>query len=228
MKLEELQAIALPKWPAMTVVGKSVTKDQAAEILIRTNCFYYDCNNQDWNQKVYALLGVLDAYLHKYDRDNLNKGILFYNQLDKAVKELGILQLDYLWNNRIMSSWIFGAKGWCDWNGNIFCNNFNIGKWPNTHDVAKEWSYIAEAFPYLDLKCQLFNGETCEEGIAPLIEYIIKDGHVTFERPIQELIRIHDNDIEDCVLINSDLEVGCTYDKLKWALELTKEKLRNR
>lgn len=33
----KLESVYLPKWPAMVVVGKRVTPEQAAEIIIRTN-----------------------------------------------------------------------------------------------------------------------------------------------------------------------------------------------
>lgn len=36
-----------------------------------------------------------------------------------------------------------------------------------------------EAFPYLDLRCQLLSGESCEEEAKPVVEFIVKDGTVT-------------------------------------------------
>jgi hypothetical protein len=83
----------------------------------------------------------------------------------------------------IMSSWIGGPHGWIDWEGNIGCNLYNIGKWPAMIDVEWEWNSIAKAFPFLKLRAQLFSGEISEEGITPLVEYVVADGAVRCMEP---------------------------------------------
>ena len=38
--------ISLPKWPHMVVAGKAVTKEQAAEIIIRTTSLWFSSNSK--------------------------------------------------------------------------------------------------------------------------------------------------------------------------------------
>ena len=54
-------------------------------------------------------------------------------------KDISHIELEYLSNHRIVSSWIGGPHGWCNWEGNIGCNNYNIGKHPSCKEVYNEW-----------------------------------------------------------------------------------------
>lgn len=168
--------IALPKWPALLVMGKKVTREQAVEIIFRTN--------SGWSSNDrHFLKFVADNIGHKTDEYD-------YMYLNPEMREQwGSLPLEYLGNSRIVSCWIGGPHGWCTWEGDIFTNNYNIGKWPSVQEVFSEWSEIAQAFPFLDLRCQLLDreaGEEIEEGENPatvVVEFIVKDGTCTIVVP---------------------------------------------
>lgn len=150
------------KWPNLLVVGEPVTREQAAAILIRT-------------RPTYLFTNVRDA------EANYNK------ILDRLAPEP--LDLEYLDNTRIASSWIDGVKGWCDWNGHIGCSNYNIGKWPSVEEVTDDLRKIAEAFPFLRMIVQVLDRESCEEGGTPTAEWRIRDGQVTLVAPMLILVR---------------------------------------
>ena len=166
------------KWPAMIVKGDNVTTEQAAEILMRTDYhlpfFEGTGNDERFGKEIQDLFGVNSiSWTEDYEST--------CEKLAKAREKFRKIELSYLHNDRIISSWIGGPKGWCNWDGTIGSRNYNIGKWPSVEDVAEDWNAIAEAFPFLNLQCQLFDGETCEEHSAPILIFTVKDGNVVVE-----------------------------------------------
>lgn len=176
---DNTQAVSLPKWPAFTVVGDRVTSAQAAEICIKTDSFVpnfkYASNDRSFERELNALFGV--------PYDNEENARETWKRHDELRDRLGVLNLGYLNNARIVSSFIGGPHGWCDWDGNIFCNSFNIGKWPDVEDVATDWATIAAAFPFLTLRSQVFSGETSESDSQPVVEFSVSDGRVIVQSP---------------------------------------------
>lgn len=102
----------------------------------------------------------------------------YRNRISNFNNSIGKLELNYLDNNQILTCMATGPYGWCDWEGNIGCNTFNVGKWPEPIDIYEDWVIIAEAFPFLDLTCQILDQETCvnDVPIHVVIEFIIKNG----------------------------------------------------
>lgn len=174
---KELLNRGLPKWPAFTVDGKRVTMEQAREIIIRTDHVfdYIGCNDRDWIKQIVRVMGLpkSDDFLGYDD-----------NALDALSEKIGHIPIEYLANSRVMSSFVGGPHGWIDWSGNVFCNSYNIGKWPSVEEVYDDWSKIAEAFPYLELTSQLFSGEAgSDEEIHPVVEFEVKGGKVEVKEP---------------------------------------------
>jgi len=195
MKNKDFFNIALPKWPAMVVVGRPVSQQQAMEIIIRTDDLGFSSNDhkfdKELNEYFYDVKIDSDVYDAVITKLGISKELKYSNELYdymyKKRSEVGQVKLTYLNNSRITSSWVDGAHGWCDWNGNIGCNNYNIGKWPSVEEVYNEWKLIAKAFPYLDLTCQLMNHESsCEDMVddpKPLINFVVKNGRVRMKEP---------------------------------------------
>lgn len=92
-----------------------------------------------------------------------------------------------------MSCWIGGTHGWCDWDGTIFANSFNVGKWPTVEEVEKDWQAIAAAFPFLDLRSQLLNrgsSEAVDEGASPVVEFVVRNSRVEVKTSGLELLSL--------------------------------------
>jgi len=172
----------ITKWPGMAVKGDSVTEQQATEILMATDrnqgMYRHSSNDTDFERQLSELFGTPMPY----DRDDP----FDWNRLENFRDAIGALEIDYLCNARIVSAWIGGPHGWCDWDGTIFSNNSNIGKWPAVSDVAEEWEIISKRFPYLNIVCQLYDCETCEveeTNAHPSHEFVVNDGKVTVQEP---------------------------------------------
>ena len=206
--------VGLPKWPGLVVSGQRVTTRQAAEILIRTDSslpnFKYAGNDRQHAAKLMELFGM------DYD-DNEDDYQARWKAEDDLRDRLKVIPLNYLPNSQIVSAYIGGPHGWCDWNGNIFANSYNVGKWPSVEEVAEDWASIAEAFPFLDLTSHLYNAEACEDG-KPVVEFIVKDGKVEVRPPQKlDLAPLVDDFSESVILdlfTNPNRECGITINAL--------------
>lgn len=157
----------LTKWPRLIVTGEPVTPEQANDILIRTNEWtYFSTNDRGWESQVeraaHELLGRPVQPGRFDDEAAAGRGDAFrehWAALRQWCDDTRILELRYLNNEQIMSPWIGGPHGWCDWDGWIGCSTYNIGKWPTVEEVAEDWSRIAHEWPFLDLHAQLVTDE---------------------------------------------------------------------
>lgn len=235
MTNEQFFEIKLPKWPCLIVKGQPVTKDQAKSILIRTDDLSFSTNDYRFAAELYKLFygvssdfSLTDVSLYHFFKKGDTYDWKECDKLEKKVfKELGKLDLEYLHNKRIVSSWIGGTHGWCSWNGYIGTNNYNIGKWPSVESVYNDWKKIARAFPFIDLQCQLLSGETCEEDNRPLIQFNVKKGKVKMLVP-KGLID-YPNDSTDNFFLNFNSPIrerGCTIETVEDAIEYVKNEVR--
>jgi hypothetical protein len=233
--MNEFFNIGLPKWPALIVKGKKVTEDQAKEIIIRTDDFYFSSNDHEFSKQLYEFIYNVKgegsmAHCSLHDCFKKEDGTNDWDKANEAERkirnDLKLLDLSYLHNSQIVSSWIGGPHGWCNWNGYIGTNNYNIGKWPSVEEVYNDWVKIAQAFPFLDLRSQLLSGETGEDNSYPLIEYIIKDGKVEMTKT-EEILDYPNFNIEaSCmnIVFNMKRERGCTIESFKEAFKFVKVK----
>lgn len=215
--------IDLTKWPGLLVVGENVTPEQAQKILIRTDThmFNYQCASNDYNLND-ELCEII----------SLDKDLPFdeyWEEVRKLRKRYNCLDdLYYLRNDRIASTWVGGPKGWCNWDGTIGCNVYNIGKWPEYKDLLEEWQLIAKEFPFLDLTCQITDRENSmalEDGECnPVLQFEIKEGLVKVKTSELKLI-IEPEDYPIAMLSASlsnhprDWESGISVEELKKHLE---------
>jgi len=214
--------VGLPKWPALLIVGESVTEDQAAEIIIRTGHWPICINDRAWEREVHAILGVVNPY-EDVSRDVKSINAL-YETFTAWKERMGVLDMEYLYNSQVGSAYIGGPHGWCDWRGVIGCSDYNIGKYPDTVEVLHDWQKIAEAFPFLKLKSQLFNGESCESLIRPVIQYNVEGGKVDVV-PVEDLKDHPTNNIGPelvAFFTNPLRERGCKADVLRRAVQLVR------
>lgn len=218
MTQEWYKSLALPKWPGLVVVGSSITPEQAMEVLIRTDALRFSCNDKEFVNRLCDLFDI--------PRDK-EYGWISLEVTDVLREKLGCLSLHYLENSRIVSAWIGGPHGWCDWDGTIGCSNFNIGKWPSVEQVREDWTAIAQAFPYLSLKSQLFSGETCEEGVVPVVEFEIVGGKVEVQPPQGVLCPLKDNLNDFISNWAYRSERGVTPELFKRAVEHTYERVNS-
>jgi hypothetical protein len=171
----------LPKWPQMLVTGKSITIEQAKEIIFKTDYFLTDAseyaggNNREFNRN-YRKMSKLDTLVIKSGDHNRTD----WQALDNIRANLGILRLGYVTNDWASCCFIGGPHGWCHPNGKIFYED-NIGKWPSISAVYLEWQEIAQKFPFLDLTVTLVNNDDDES--FPVINIRVINGTATLGKP---------------------------------------------
>lgn len=168
MKGYELnKAHRMQKWPHMTVIGDQVTAEQAADILIRTDsnmCSFLYAGNQPDHVRVNYKAAVGCTCPKEWD----------LKALQACPANSRKLRLNYLKNAQIVSAYIGGPHGWVDWQGRVFANSFNTGKWPSEETLLEDCTTIAEAFPFLQATFWWWSSEGCEFDGSQLPVYAIR------------------------------------------------------
>jgi hypothetical protein len=165
--------VSWPKWPGLLVVGEKISEEQAAEILLKTqNWFLLDTISQE--SLLYKELKKI--YVSSFpEEDRISDIDMDFDIIEQKIQPL---EVNYLSNDRIYSSWIGGLHGWCDWDGNIFCNNYNVGKWPSIEYIEDELVLVASSFPFLNFTLQLLSEEIrSEENSYPIYTCEVKNGY---------------------------------------------------
>lgn len=181
----------LPKWPQMIVTGTKVTKEQAEDIIRRTDAFYTYCmgNDHDFIENAKEALCIPEDPLEgKYNFDNIHLLHEYNEKKDAFLKAIGYIATYYVENDWISCSWLGGPHGWCHPDGEIgYCNN--IGKWPTIKEVYAEWEKIAAAWPFLELEVTLMNKEEWEGDSEPVVSFLIRNGKVELIDPAKRNLR---------------------------------------
>ena len=150
--------------PHLLVVGEDITEEQASEIIIRTN---------RWPIIRFSHLyeKIKKIYISSLPEEELISHVEFnYQILEKKIKSL---HLNYFFNHRVDST--SGLRGWCNWNGKIFCNNYVLRGWPNYENIISDLEAISSNFPYLNFKLQIVEKQ---KTFKPAYTFQIKDGKV--------------------------------------------------
>lgn len=188
LTVEQLEKIYLPKWPGCDVDGKPVSVEQAREILVRTGGTHFFSNDHQLESDIKSIFYSAiphpewgDRWWEKSEEDFRE----YYSRKEEYAMEMGVLGLEYLTNDRVCSSYVFGPNGWCNWDGVIHQRNKNIGKWPSAREVFNEWGEIAKAFPFLELTCRLLSHEAGYHKEEPKIAvvYEVANGEVKARMP---------------------------------------------
>jgi hypothetical protein len=237
-ELPDLLNIDYVKWPRLLVTGDQVTQEQANEIIIRTtDVNFIFSNDKSWLDTVRRELGLPADYVADYGEDadaRLARHRTQWAAIDARGAELGVLDLHNMQNSRIVSAYVGGPHGWCDWDGTIGTSRYNVGKWPTAHEMHCDLTAIAAAFPYLRMQVQLLNdrempdtfdadGElTFEyelEATAP-VTWTVSDGVVAYDISPRPPITSPTNDDESIIkrFMSRDFERGVSVTRLREAV----------
>ncbi|MCM1322904.1 MAG: hypothetical protein NC218_01825 [Acetobacter sp.] len=181
--LKEAFDLDLPKWPQCVIYGDRVTKEQADEIIRRTDNFYrwQFGNNHQFVEEAKRILRIPQYEHFTEDSSNGDEFDTNWAAYDKARKEWnekwGYVETEYIHNDYISCSWIGGPNGWCHQDGRIG-NCHNIGKWPKVEEVYNDLMTIAKAFPFVHMFCTLSDREETEEGGHTVVSFEVRDGKV--------------------------------------------------
>lgn len=172
----------LPKWPQLIIVGEKVSEELAKEIIFRTDDFLVDPyehsggNNREFNA-FYRKKANLESLNEIRSHEGRSWTMPNYDKVEHLHEILAIIKLQYVYNHWSSSCFIGGPAGFCSPTGDIFfCHN--VGKYPEVKDVYEDFEAIAKAFPSLNMKAALYDGEECEDETKFVVGFIIKDGQV--------------------------------------------------
>lgn len=194
-----MNEIVLPKWPQMLASGKSVTPEQAKDIIFKTDYFFTDAspysggNCREFSEQ-YRVKAGLETL--QYVRNSANDGHSWidvdWDRQDLLRHRLGVVLTRYVHNDWASSSYVGGPHGWCHPDGTIGFSD-NVGKWPTVNELLEDWTDIAQAFPYLDLHITLMDSESYADGPrTALFNIRVIGGYAMVEQPD---LTVHDKQI---------------------------------
>lgn len=203
MILSESEWPDLPKWPEAFVSGKSVTPEQAKEIIFHTDTNlqggptnFLHGNDKQFKDRVLQEFGwteylKLSESWWKADTAEARASMLpqnceygdIWDIADAWRKEMNIICTEYVSNTYLTSAYVGGPTGWVHPDGSISVRGHNYGKWPSVGAIVQDWKLLLNEFPYLDLVCTLFNGEYCDKHTVPLCTILVRNGDVLVTEP---------------------------------------------
>lgn len=173
----------LPKWPHLIIIGKPVTKDQAFEIILRTDGFLSDTskfpggNNRDFNRIYQRDSGIAELM----PPENFDSGWFYTYMAQQALREkIKFVSFSYIRNDWAASSYIGGPHGFCSPDGEIY-HNCNVGKWPSIEEVYEDLKKMVATWPFLTFKASLYDCEECENTPEKqmVASFVAENGVVT-------------------------------------------------
>lgn len=178
--VKELMNRALPKWPQMIVTGTDVAKEQALEIIRRTDSFFawQSGNNRGFIDEAIRILKMPVLETGQTPKEFQE----YWKKQDAWKNKWGLIETEYVTNSWISCSFIGGPHGWCHPDGSIGYAD-NVGKWPSIEEIYDEWVRITAAFPFLELEVTLMDGEECEDFTEPVVSMLIRNGVVELVNP---------------------------------------------
>lgn len=179
----------------IVVSGKRVSKEEAIEIIRRTDAFYeklWNGNNHKFNRLLYKLSGVKADY-EAIDRDHsccdmseryMIEGDTIVDKMrayDKwKTEEWGCLGLHYFLNYWISCAYIGGPYGWISPEGEIGGLLYGEKYEVEIEELEEDLKKVAAEWPSLDFTVYLIEYERgSKDPIWVYTEWKVKDGTVT-------------------------------------------------
>lgn len=213
----------------IVVNGKKVSKEEAIEIIRRTDAFYeklWNGNNHKFNRLLYKLSGVradyeaidrdhsccdLD-YRYMLDGDDIIDKIRAYDEW--KTEEWGCLGLHHLLNQWISCCSVEGPHGWIspegDVGGLLWGGKYGVDEDELEEDLIK----VAETWPFLDFTTYLVKQG---DPFWVYAEWKVKDGKVAKVRGDYETKNIVYNGIDE-EIYNKHLQEA-EFPECWWSLE---------
>lgn len=149
-------------YPLIYITGESISKEQAFEIIRRTDLFFFqpERSTESMNLKKDLDMPMNSDDLFYIAEHRLDKIRLFYdrNEYKKAIDvwadKWGCLNINHFHNDIISSS---APICWCHPNGEIYFNGyFYINVTNFIESVYNDWKIIANEFKFLNLRVLCF------------------------------------------------------------------------
>lgn len=177
------------KYSEIRVEGKTVTPEQAAIIIYQCQGLTPIYESFEHFKILYELpdsiqepstcpdYRAFDDILIKHT----NNDIRGYEEYLR--EKYGFLNIDeqLFLEDRVVTNFYFGAKGWCNWDGKISCCRLNSNKYPSPEIISEELELIANRYPFLDARFQLMKTQFYEEeeNVEVWQDYTLQKGVVT-------------------------------------------------
>jgi hypothetical protein len=192
--------------------GKRVSKEEAAEIIRRTDAFYeklYNGNNHKFNRTLYRLSGVPANY-EAIDEDHsccdmsaryMIEGDTIFDKMrvyDKwKTEEWGCLGLHHFLNHWISCAYIGGPYGWISPEGEVGGLLYGEKYGIETEELEEDLKKVSTEWPSLEFTVYLVDYPGGDDPFWVFAEWKVKNGVVTKVKEDYEIDNITYGMIDD-------------------------------
>lgn len=190
---EEAFNVILSKWPQMLVTGKSVSVEQAKDIILHTDYQLIGSIGSEWmgNDHSFAkmfreitgfntLVPIENRFNPMHDTSDVwtrERRFDLRDAVRDVESKLDFVTTQYVHNSWVACSFINGPHGWCHPDGKIQYID-NVGKWPTVEDILDDWKKISTRWNFLDIWATLMSGEESEDDVTPLVTFHINGDEI--------------------------------------------------
>jgi hypothetical protein len=191
--------------------GKKVSKEEAAEIIRRTDAFYeklYNGNNHKFNRTLYRLSGVPANY-EALDEDHSCCDMDYryilgdsfhdrFNVYDKwKTEEWGCLGLHHFLNHWISCAYIGGPYGWISPEGEVGGLLYGEKYGIETEELEEDLKKVATEWPFLEFTVYLVDHSGGDDPFWVFAEWKVSGGKVGLVKEDYEIDDITYETIDD-------------------------------
>lgn len=141
------QKIHFSKWSGLLSSGDSLSDEQTAEIIIKTNSWHKFYFNDD-NDIAFLIKKIYFNHLPEEDQIDGPEQRLDIMKFYEIFR-LNNLNINYLKNNLIYPRDDFAYGLWIDWDGNTIKKDNDVGKKCSVIDLLNDVRQIKKNFPYI-------------------------------------------------------------------------------
>lgn len=223
----------LPKWPHLIIIGKPVTRDQAFDIIFRTDGFLTDtCKHAGGNNHAFNAIYHRDSGIAQVakEKEQYNDAWLFDMQVTEALREkIKFVRRKYIRNDWTSSPMVGGPHGFCSPEGEIY-HDCNVGKWPCGSEVFEDLKTIVKEWPFLEFKASLYSHEDCEchptEHKGVVMSFVAENGVVRVTEEDFDLLNAPRPGARDMREAIRMISAGCESEQglpWRWMMEYAKK-----
>ena len=127
-------------------------------------------------------------------------------EIDRYYKNFGVISLNYLNNQKISSDG--GLYGWINENGEIFSNNYNIGKYATFSSLINDIKLILESFDFIkNINFQFLNKEFLSQDKNVILTIKVINREIYYSLEDRELIcEISKETVDDFIDHREDID----------------------
>jgi hypothetical protein len=185
MKENKIMTKNYPKYIFLATKGETITKEQAAEVLVRTGAHTITYSSDEGQAILDSVLGRPSSEFTNLKDFNFAQ---YWDQMDEFYERVQAIGLHTFYHNLLAVPSYQIPESWINWDG-VIDGAFQAEKWIAEEEILSDLNNIVEAFPYLNFEVQVFFLNE-EMDLVHNVEqqFAVKNGETTIVEPTAPFI----------------------------------------